>query len=1278
MHETIQKMVQVFAKQREQRRRACAAFTALAILVSVSTTWLLVQPANTLAAEYVCGMEEHVHTDECYAWICGDEAEEAPGMPEADGETVEDEAPVEEPAGEESPGEAPDGENPTAPEAAAPVAPEASQPADPEPVAPEVSQPAGPEPVAPEVRQPAHPEPAAPEVSQPAAPEPAAPETAEPVSQPIESTPAPEPASEAGDETMSGKSLDMAMVMYTNKSGETESEPASDPAPAPVEESKAEEPAVEEPVKETPVQEEPKAEGPVVEEPVVEESAGENSDGEPADREEPAVDGGPVVEESSGSHGHEHAKEGHVHTSACRRGKLICGKEEHVHSEACYKLEEELELICTIPEHIHSADCFGEAELICVDETEGHQHDESCYGEATLVCGLEEHIHGDACYAVKQGDLLIVLPEGAEIPEGYDEKYTYIDPDNRYGVAVYAEPETFPEGAQLVADLMEEGSDSYEETSAVLEELVHRGEASYDEFVALDVHFLLDGEEVQPASPVYVCVNVVGLFSERIDPTSISVHHFAENSEEAVEAAADEVVEAPAEETAMEEPATEEPAGSPVEEPAETVVEEPAATAPASVVVGDVLVETVADSSEETGQVEGIKDREDTVDTVAAAFDLTGFSPMVFLANNDIQFTVQHYAYITELAASGNTALPVIDTSDGANAGSGPVLPRNGTTPVTKNIYLNANGVVATTTTLKKMYADNNYMYSDKLSSGNTQAQNLAAINKLSQNTNYTPSAVWKLLPGKSADSTNQADWKVYDPATVTFVKEGVESDTVIVLTNDTVLRMVYTLGTGSYSNDAAFYDYDISSSVSGNTMYTKQGGINSNGNNLAFGNANTGTGLETRKVGDSLINQYNGSKGTSGYRGCSFGLVSSLGADGQINYASGVTAPNMFNDGTANGKTSYTGTKMNFNRVGDAYELISVSGSDNISVSGLNTFANPSNSAGNHTTIWTNDFWPMDGVRNGDIHFGDSASYTNNTKKYSGANSATGPLPESDDGLAHNSYFGLNYAVQFELTSDYVGPLDYVFFGDDDMWVFLSKVDASGNMGAGQLVCDIGGVHSSVGEYVNLWDYIQGGANSHEDGTYILSFFYTERGASGSTCYMRFTLPSVSSVPPDLSTGTLEISKEVVGATGYTGDFDFTIYFKGANGKELDDLIDHNAIHSELGVISVKSGDTIQLGDGDSIQIVELPVGTEYTVTEAQVDGFRPSYQIRGVVTESNTASGNIPAGNVAIKFINTTGPVLPSTGGMGTNVFTTLGTVMMLGAGVLLDQRRRKLSAC
>jgi len=42
-------------------------------------------------------------------------------------------------------------------------------------------------------------------------------------------------------------------------------------------------------------------------------------------------------------------------------------------------------------------------------------------------------------------------------------------------------------------------------------------------------------------------------------------------------------------------------------------------------------------------------------------------------------------------------------------------------------------------------------------------------------------------------------------------------------------------------------------------------------------------------------------------------------------------------------------------------------------------------------------------------------------------------------------------------------------------------------------------------------------------------------------------------------------------------------------------------------------------------------------------------------------------------VKILNNSGTQLPETGGMGTVLFTTVGLILVLGAGVLLVTRRR-----
>lgn len=71
-----------------------------------------------------------------------------------------------------------------------------------------------------------------------------------------------------------------------------------------------------------------------------------------------------------------------------------------------------------------------------------------------------------------------------------------------------------------------------------------------------------------------------------------------------------------------------------------------------------------------------------------------------------------------------------------------------------------------------------------------------------------------------------------------------------------------------------------------------------------------------------------------------------------------------------------------------------------------------------------------------------------------------------------------MSFSADFVIDPGYAGPLRYYFYGDDDMYVFLSKVNNYGTshetLSNTTLVADIGGVHSSVGMYVNLWDAVK------------------------------------------------------------------------------------------------------------------------------------------------------------------------------------------------------------
>ena len=661
------------------------------------------------------------------------------------------------------------------------------------------------------------------------------------------------------------------------------------------------------------------------------------------------------------------------------------------------------------------------------------------------------------------------------------------------------------------------------------------------------------------------------------------------------------------------------------------------------------VVEATAEGAEELDSAMVDADTQETpVLTVSVGSD--GVLAVAAAQTANPEFTVQYYAWLNVAADAGDGAntLTVIDTTGGK-------LPQNGSTPTTKTLYLEAVGSgtygIKTTRTLTPVYSSQKYEY--------IMAPNLSYFNRLYENGNYAIDKVWILQEGKDAESVNPEDWDVYDPKETHFTNrsQSVNANTVLI-TEGTVIRLVFNTTQGSHTNAVNFYDYDITD----DGVHTAARGINSasnytgNGVHLAFGNNNTDTGLSTLIWNGNELNKYN----NNGFSGCTFGLAAGL-SGGNIQYASGVSAPNLFGEGGASGKTSYDSGQytLSFDRQGDTYTLASVGGTN---TSELQTFTSRWN--WNHKfQIWSNHFWPMDGVTNNDPHTGASG----NPRTYIGASGTEKNYPESDNGIAHNNMFGMTYKVQFTLTEDYIGPLEYYFFGDDDMWVFLD----------GRLVCDIGGVHSSVGEYVNLWDYFD---EDNRKGTHTLTFYYTERGLSGSTCYMQFTLPSVSSTQPPQTTKLLRVEKKVEGTTDSSEEFHFGIMFTDAKGKPLPDDYSYTRYAADDTVVKrdviIYDGGSFDLKAGEYVIINYLPHGTRYTITETNVPHYTVQYQVDdGSWNDGNTATGSIPVTtNGKVVFKNTARYELPQTGGSGTIWYTAGGTALLVLALLMYKKKRQR----
>ena len=386
-------------------------------------------------------------------------------------------------------------------------------------------------------------------------------------------------------------------------------------------------------------------------------------------------------------------------------------------------------------------------------------------------------------------------------------------------------------------------------------------------------------------------------------------------------------------------------------------------------------------------------------------------------------------------------------------------------------------------------------------------------------------------------------------------------------------------------------------------------------------------------------------------------------------------------------GKTVIGGREIEFIREGDKYILSSINvssynrkeaGDSYEFIYGNETHLDKFVYYGGNSFQSSN--WPLDHTKTydpdgeifgHDVPYGSTEDEYHRRYPYSGYNGSADPsgppwsgnyknpdawqyFKTTNDEVNHNAFFAMKYKIDFILDKDYVGDLEYLFQGDDDLWIFL-KNNKNQDL---DLVVDIGGIHASEGQIVDLWNYIDEGGRYEErpeNGDYTLYIFLLERGAKASTCYMEFTIPAIASLRESEATGGLAISKTVENVvTDQVFDFtiDFGRTFAGgmytitrANGRTESTVpfgtdIDNN-FDGRLG---------IKLSNGDVVVVAGVPLGVKYTVTEEASVFYHTSYKknLESLV-EGNEAKGEISANVDRIVFYNTMGVELPATGESG-----------------------------
>lgn len=1016
--------------------------------------------------------------------------------------------------------------------------------------------------------------------------------------------------------------------------------------------------------------------------------------------------------------------EGHVHTNDCLENEftLICGKEEtegHTHTDECFVTDEPQEqrtLTCEKVEHTHDDNCYLALELepavkyYCGFDTE-HTHDESCYFEnGELKCNIPEHTHTDEC---------TVEPLLPVEPIALDDSFSAESDDGAVIVEIHVTGEAaLPDGAQISEDALpqltvtaSEDDEAYDEYAAIAAE---EGEVMM--VAALEYKLTLDGYELD-LSACEVTVSVT--------PT------------EAFQA----ILDAPQEAGLM------------------------MVTADAA---ADVDAMSDADITLDTTDTTTVSDTTDTTDDTIesdedAVVERYNFSYYTVAANGvgyavtrgaNPSFTVQYYAYLNRVKTTGGegAALKVIDTS-------GKNLPTNGTEKAARNIYV-TNNEIETKSELTEIYKEEHFQYLD--------APGLLFVNIVASATdNFTLKEIQVDYPD---DAVGEDGEKLQDRV-VTYRNEvrltnrwetwKDNQDDYIYVTDYVVIKLIYDPADHTKDVSVKVYDYDISNGSGTGTTSSRtninEKGINQSDNYKKNGGVKFGFGntLPTGRQGlkwyyekdkYATLNQGNGdnknnpnhNRDNVDFAGSFKGTLSTFGLAKGIDFsemgdfkgepderpvptllfADGVDAPNLFG-GAANGKYAVTGLDtLKFIQEGDTYTLSAITGPSKKGRSNLQQLENP----GTHTSIWTNNFFPLDDLEKSD-GIGNDFKTGGDTKYHQG-----GSFNASDNGVEHNNFFGMTFAVEFSLTKSYIGPLEYYFFGDDDMWVFLVDKDDRSNQ---QLVCDIGGVHMSVGEFVNLWDYIdpdkvfydESGNEKHgeqkkdaygnlvfdKDGkpvyedyvkNYELYFFYTERGASGSTCWMQFTLPTVVGLNledyvknlVDETHGALWIEKQVSGIDT-NEPFRFTLDLGAdATDKYLANFISRDASgQTTKSERTIEQGSVIELAENEAMIIYNLPKDTPYKITEVAETkvGFHTEvtttkiYSPDGVGTEevigteqTDVASGMIE-GNTTYKvvFTNTSSYELPATGGSGTAPWYTMGGVLLIAAVYLMYKKRQWL---
>ena len=352
-----------------------------------------------------------------------------------------------------------------------------------------------------------------------------------------------------------------------------------------------------------------------------------------------------------------------------------------------------------------------------------------------------------------------------------------------------------------------------------------------------------------------------------------------------------------------------------------------------------------------------------------------------------------------------------------------------------------------------------------------------------------------ELSPGESISNYDIADnWNINyaEKSTADGSFERISNLNEIKVVSDCTIKVYYTPQYERFPGSTIFYDYTVKagkkeSYLLGDSYYSfnqltndKSSNVSGDQKLIAGTNTNDQNYEQYRKYQISLPSRLpDGNVGPTKDANCWTGSDSTIpkllkGIDDKGNVIFNYAEPGFFvdSDFSINYRASWNSSAEErfLRKVYKNYTLVFDRNGDTYTLSGVE------DGGKNWVTGAGNNFYPLDKVL---------PSYE-----------------ESERGNNHNNYFGMRYDVTFKI-GDYVGPLNYEFTGDDDLWVVLDGK---------KIVIDLGGIHSEATGTVDLWKYIGQAADLSEaqkQQNHTLTILYMERGAYKSNCRMKFTLPS-------------------------------------------------------------------------------------------------------------------------------------------------------------------------